>query len=502
MNLESRYVLTDADWKELEEKFVSSYFPVLQFVTENKGSFSEAREVYLSAFLYFAQSVELRGREYMEKSESLIYSFSRILWLKKLAKRNVDLDLVKHRREFLELDDVFHEIDLLNDRSAKVALKLGDIGEPCRTLMLELIGRNKPFDEVGPRLGFSDLDRAHRRIAGCAGKLIRLMDNKTIDLSDEELTAGLKYILSPEEEDKPEGKEMEFCLTMMSRVITTVRNHAISQQRTMTLRDFRDRLLPDDGEALKKFDTKPKSRGMRPIQIIALAGILAIAVSLITTFSMTGGFSFVEKEEQALEDTLAVDTIVPVEESVWLERTAFVISEDGYALTAAENLIEGMFIEVSDHSRKVGQARVVAVDTTADVALLELDSAFHSKVPFRFSKTDSKVGDELVSLGYRNGKLLFAEAQTQMKEDSFDWIGGYTLLTGAPLISSHGEITGILTRVEESGKATSANRLRSFIQGLGDVPIDLPNRNRLYYSNTSTRVEQLKPCILKVKFEV
>jgi len=501
MKLETRHVFSETDWKELEEKFVTSYFPVLQFVTENKGSFAEAREIYLEAFLYFTRSVELRGKDYLNKSESLIYSFSRILWLKKLSKRNVDLDLVQHRREFLELDDVYHEIDLLNERSEKVAEKLGEIGEPCRTLMLELIGRDKPFDEVGPRLGFSDEARARRRIAGCAGKLIRLMDNKDLDLSDDDLANGLDYILSPEEHEKPEGEDMKLCLTMMSRVITTVRNHATSQERTLILRDFRDRLLPDDGDSLKKFETKPNALKMKPIQVLTLAGAMAVVVSLITTFSISG-ISFESAEEPIAQDSLSVDTVIPVKEPILLERTAFMISDQGYALTAAGHLKENAIIEVTDHAENKGSARVVAVDTIADLALLELDSVFQSRVPFRLAETESRVGDELISLGYFDGKLLFAEARTQMKEETGDWVGGTSLVQGAPLFSHHGELAGIVTDVNESGKSIGAEKIRTFIEGVQEEPVRLPNRNRLYYSNTSQRVEKVKPCILKLKFEV
>jgi hypothetical protein len=502
MELETKYIFSDADWKELEEKFVSSYFPVLQFITENKGSFSEAREVYIEAFLYFTQSVELRGRDYLGKSESLIYSFSRILWLKKLAKRNVDLNLVKHHREFYELDDVFHEIDLLNERSVKVADRLGEIGEPCRTLMMEIIGRNKSFEEVGPRLGFADEERALRRIAGCARKLVELMDGKKLEQTDEELVEGMRYILAPTETEKPGGEDTDFGLTMMSRVISTVRNHATSQLRTRMLREFRDQLLPEDGEALKKFDSTPKSRNMKPLYTLSIAATIAIVVSVLTTLAFSGFVSSPEEELGIEDEAVAVDTLEERVEPSWLERTAFLISEEGYALTAAGNLQKGRVVEVTDYTMKTGKAEVLAVDSLADLALLRLDSTLRSGVPFRLAGTDSKVGDELISLGYFNGKLLFTEARAQLKDDAYDLVGGTNLIPGAPLFSNKGELAGIVTAVDRSGKSADADRIREFLERATDENIDLPGRNGLYYSDLSNRVEKVKPCIFSVKFQV
>ena len=143
MKIDSWYTFTDGDWQTLEFQFKESYIPVAQFVLENKGTLSEARDIFVEAFRYYTVSVELKGSGYMDKYQTLIYSFSRILWLKKLAKRNVDFNLIRHRQEFFELDDTFHEIDLMTERSGEVSQRLAEIGEPCRTLVLEIVGRDE-----------------------------------------------------------------------------------------------------------------------------------------------------------------------------------------------------------------------------------------------------------------------------------------------------------------------------------------------------------------------
>ncbi|HKK38117.1 MAG TPA: hypothetical protein VJ949_01735, partial [Cryomorphaceae bacterium] len=274
MNVEKWYSFADEDWIKLEDQFKSSYLPVLRFITENKGSFAEARDVYIEAFFYYTRSIELKGKTYLERSSGLIYSFSRIIWLKKLQKRNVDLNFVQHRREYYDLDHAFHEIDLMNERSEKAASKLASIGEPCRTMMFELIGEGKPFEEVGPRLGFTQKERAINRLSGCLRKLVELTENKSFDITNEDFAKCLNYVISPDEQERPKGPEMDICLAMTSRVVATVKNHVSSKERTAILREFRDRLLPDDASNLKKMEDDPKKIKMKPIQLISFAAIV------------------------------------------------------------------------------------------------------------------------------------------------------------------------------------------------------------------------------------
>ncbi len=501
MSVEKWYTFTDEDWKTLEDQFKSSYFPVLRFITENKGSFSEARDVYIEAFFYYTRSVELKGKSYLEKASGLIYSFSRIIWLKKLQKRNVDLNFVQHRREYFDLDHAFHEIDLMNERSEKAASKLALIGEPFRTMMFELIGEGRPFEEVGPRLGFSVEERAINRLSGCLRKLVELTENKTFDIKSEDFAKCLNYVISPEKVEKPQGPEMDVCLAMTSRVVATVKNHVSSKERTTILREFRDRLLPDDASNLKKMEDNPKKINMKPLQLISFTALVAIVVSGLTSFGLYNYANHQDvSEPELVVDTLTVDTIqVPVLE--WKEKSAFIINEDGFALTSSEHLTKGDRISVSNDLSHTGSAEVVAIDEKTGLALLLVDSVLRTSVPYRFSPTPSEVGDELISLGYSGGKLLFGEATTQFFEVETMWVGGDALFPGAPLFSEYGELKGIMIESDEGNLSQGVEKVREFIEFGTTYDVNLPTRNRLYYSNTAQRVESLRPCILRIKYQ-
>lgn len=502
MSDEKWYSFTKEDWKILEGQFKSSYLPVLRFITENKGSFSEARDVYIEAFYYYTRSVELKGKSYLEKSAGLIYSFSRIIWLKKLRKRNVDMNLVQHRREYYDLDHAFHEIDLMNERSEKAASKLALIGEPCRTMMFELIGEGRPFEEVGPRLGFTVEERAISRLSGCLRKLVELTENKTFEIPNEDFVKCLNYVMSPEKAEKPQGADMDVCLAMTSRVVATVKNHVSSKERTSTLREYRDRLLPDDASVLQKMEGNPKKINMRPLQLISFAALIAIVVSGLTSFGLYSMSDFQDSSDQvATSDTLQVDTVIQAPVLEWREKSAFFISEDGYALTSCENLSKGDVIGISNESSLAGNAEVVAIDKKTGLVLLLVDTLMWTSVPFRFSPSPAEVGDDLISLGYANGKLLFGEATPRLFEQDAIWIGGDELSAGVPLFSENGELKGVVVNAEEGNLSVGVQAIKEFIEMTTVREVKLPTRNRLYYDNTAKRVERLKPCILRIKYQ-
>lgn len=502
MSVEKWYTFTNEDWKKLEDQFKSSYLPVLRFVTENKGSFSEARDIYIEAFYYYTRSIELKGKSYLEKSSGLIYSFARIIWLKKLEKRNVDLNFVQHRREYYDLDHAFHEIDLMNERSEKAASKLALIGEPCRTMMIELIGMGKPFEEVGPRLGFSVEERAMNRLSGCLRKLVELTENKTFKIENEDFVKCLNYVIAPDKQAKPVGEEMEVCLAMTSRVVATVKNHVSSKERTTILREYRDRLLPDDASNLKKMEDNPKKIKMKPLQLISFAAIIAVVVSGLTSLGL---YNMATNQDvtypAAAVDTFTVDTIefTPVLE--WREKSAFIINEDGFALTSAEHLSKGDNISVCNDLLHTSTAEVIAIDKKTGLALLLVDSVLRTSVPFRFSQTASEVGDEMISLGYSDGKLLFGEATTQFSDLETMWLGGYALYPGAPLFSKNGELKGIIIESSEGKLSQGIEALNDFLEFATTHDVNLPTRNKLYYDSTAQRVQRLKPCILRIKFQ-
>ena len=226
---EKLYTIESEDWKRVEEQFEVFYAPVFVFVTENKGSLDEARKIYIDAFIYYARSLELHGASLIDKGQEMVYSFARKLWIKKLHGRRADTSFIRHRREFLEVDDAFDDIDLIDRRTDMVSKELAAIGEPGRTLTLEYVGHGKDVEDVMRRLGSGNRERTFAKVVTCLRRLIEATEKRKINLDDERFVEFLNHIVCPEENAAPEytalSDEERVDLALISRTVAIIRGY-------------------------------------------------------------------------------------------------------------------------------------------------------------------------------------------------------------------------------------------------------------------------------------
>lgn len=504
---------------KVEAQFTGLYKSTFEFVLENKGSMSEARDVYVKAFTYYMQLLELRGFELFAKADTVIYSFSRKLWLHKLEKRRVELDFVKHRREFYEMEDAFHEIDSINARSAKTAEKLAEIGEPCRTLVLECVGRKKDISEVGPRLGFTDEDRAFKNLLQCYRKLIKHTEGKEFNITDEAFGAIARHAMDGMDAvSKGVGEEDKVCLTMVSRVTAMVRNHVIRTERVESFRAIQDRLTPqsvDVPEVVNGSD-QTKRKVMKSIGIVAVAVLAAAFVSALTAFSVSESIHKKHETELAREEAAAAavaDSLArlePVEDLPPVGISAFAVAEGGYLLTAAKPLKKAGSLKAFAENADRGHAvEVIGIDTVADLALLRFtdEDAAAGSLPYRLAPNASGIGESVYSLGFPADFLAYADGSiSNSGTDGKSRVRLQSASVGAPVIGDKGQVTGILLNAneDENGFFTlmPSDKVAAWIgetAGSRGLSVPLATRNRLFYSDRSKQIEQIRPFVYELK---
>lgn len=517
---QDRLFSLDSDARtKVEAQFTGLYKSTFEFVLENKGSMAEAREVYVKAFTYYMQLLELRGFDLFDKADTVIYSFSRKLWLHKLEKRRVELDFVKHRREFFEMEDAFHEIDSINERSAKTAEKLAEIGEPCRTLMLECVGRKKDLSEVGPRLGFSDEDRAFKNLVQCFRKLIKHTEGKEFKIADEAFGAIARYAMDGmESATNGVSEEDKVCLTMVSRITAMVRNHVIRTERVETFRAIQDKLTPQSVEVPEAVTDsgQTKRKVMKSISIVAVAVLAAVCVSALTAFSVSEAIH--QKHKTALADEEAARASIAdslasleiVEELPPVGISAFAVADGGYLLTAASPLKNGGKLKAIAEGSEGGHAvEVISIDTIADLALLRIsdENVSTGQVPYRLAPQASGIGESVYSLGFPADFLAYADGSiSNAGPDGKVRVRLQSASIGAPVIGDKGQVTGILLNAseDENGFFTlmPPDKISAWINetaGSRELNVPLTSRNRLFYSDRSKQIEQIRPFVYELK---
>lgn len=511
MKLHNLHSFTSEDWKRLESQFAGFSLPTMEFVTENKGSLAEAESIYTEAFVYYTQLIELRGPKIMDQAEQVIYSFSRKLWIQKLEKRNVDIDFVSYRRAFYSMDDAFDEIDSINNRSEKTAEKLALVGEPARTLIIEHIGLNKDLAQLGSRFGIEDEDKAFSRIAKSLRKLIKDSDSKNFAVSDTEFEILVRFVLDNNTGDSVElSDDKKVGVTIISRTIAMVRSYVTRKNRLQRLKEMQERIEPDTQSALDKSSvvTNHKQKKMKPLAILALSAMVALTVSVITAFGLSG---MVDHQAAAKKkEVLPVDTVqkvIPKPAPVTIpeiEATAFAISADGLFLTTSKlsNRKEVRLINVD----LALDATVIYVDTLLGISILKTELEKPLRLPYRFSPDDAKIGQEMYSVGYPEKDFFYTKGiVNSLEKNNIATTDMAHSAEGSPVVSDHGQILGMVLHnnsSEGTSKMIQISELKSALEKWAEkseTKLKLENRNGLYYSDRTEQVEKLNPFVFKVK---
>lgn len=515
MKIDELHNFDAENWKVLETQFSGFSTPVLNFVTENKGSLSEGEEIYIKAFIYYTQLLELRGFKLSSKGEDLVYSFSRKLWIKALAKRNVDTDFVMHRRSFFDMEDAFHEIESINERSEKTAAKLAEIGEPARTLVLEHIGKHTDLNIVGSRLGYGDEEKAFAQIAKSLRKLIRITEAKDFELDNTTFESLVRYVLDGKCTETAEvSEEKKVAVTMISRSVAMIRSYITRNQRIAKLKELQDRIHPDVQAVLKKSppNAVKNNRKMKPGLVYFISAGVAVLVSVLTAF----GFANYQNNSHA-HDAEATEKVVDtltlaeeVEEVVIPEKkiqaSAFALTNDGFFITSAQ-VANGKRFELynADDGRRL-KGRVVYADTIQNLSLLKCDLDSRLQIPYMLAAYDLKIAQKMYSVGYVKDVFHYNEGTVNSaRPDGNTQVNLESASQGSPIISEKGQILGIVLDREESETRypvvnTSAIRelIARYESNTGNT-IQLTVRNGLFYNDITEQVEKLKPFIYQMK---
>jgi len=514
MKVDELHTFDAENWKALETQFSVFSTPVFNFVTENKGSLTEAEEIYIKAFIYYSQLLELRGFKHASKGEDLVYSFSRKLWIKALGKRNVDTDFVLHRRSFYDMEDAFHEIESINERSEKTTKKLAEIGEPARTLVMEHIGKLTDLNLVGARLGYGSEERAFAQIAKSLRKLIRITETKTFELDDTTFEALVKYVLNGEHNEEIEGsEEKKVAITMISRVVAMIRSYISRNQRIAKLKEIQDRVHPDVQTVLKKSSPSAvkNNKKMKPTAVYFISAGVAVLVSILSAF----GFTSLQNQSHAPEPEATeagVDSLTVVEEVVAVipekktQASAFALTNDGLFITSAkvENGKHCELYNSDDGSRLKG--KVVYTDTIQNISLLKCDLNARMQIPYMLAPYDLKIAQKMYSVGFTQDVFQYNEGTVNSaKPDGNTQVYLESASQGSPIISEKGQILGMVLDKNEGESrypVLNISKIKELIykyESYSGEKVQLTSRNGLFYNERTEQVEKLKPFIYQIK---
>lgn len=156
------------------------YFPmVLHLIINNSGSEDDAKDIFQETLLVLYEKVSEDSLELNCQLKTYIYSVSRRLWLKQLARKG-RYSILDTERELEEsepktaIDNDLTEHELRDVQFDVMEEALGKLGEPCRTLLEDFYIRHLSMQEITEKFGYTNPDNAKTQKYKCLQRLKRL----------------------------------------------------------------------------------------------------------------------------------------------------------------------------------------------------------------------------------------------------------------------------------------------------------------------------------------
>ena len=156
------------------------YFPmVLHLIINNSGSEDDAKDIFQEALLVLYEKVLEDSLELNCQLKTYLYSVSRRLWLKQLARKG-RYSLLDTERELEEpepktlIENDLTEHELRDVQFDVMEESLSKLGEPCRTLLEDFYIRHLSMQEITEKFGYTNPDNAKTQKYKCLQRLKRL----------------------------------------------------------------------------------------------------------------------------------------------------------------------------------------------------------------------------------------------------------------------------------------------------------------------------------------
>ncbi len=155
------------------------HFPmVLHLILSNNGSEDDAKDIFQEALIVLYEHVQEGSFVLSAQLKTYLYSVSRRLWLKQLARKGrygtLGPDELNESDAFVAVDEDLAEHERRDSQFDHMAESLGKLGEPCRTLLEDFYIRHLSMQDITEKFGYTNADNAKTQKYKCLMRLKRL----------------------------------------------------------------------------------------------------------------------------------------------------------------------------------------------------------------------------------------------------------------------------------------------------------------------------------------
>jgi RNA polymerase sigma factor (sigma-70 family) len=167
--------LRNGNDQALAELFQKNRRPITSLVVRNQGTEDDAEDILQEALVVLWENIQSGLFQYQAKLSTYIYATAKNIWFRRLARRRKELPATNEAFEVASEDATPQEELEENERISAIQGAMGQIGNPCRDILLLYYWEEQSMEEIALRLGFANADTVKSKKYQCKRALERLV---------------------------------------------------------------------------------------------------------------------------------------------------------------------------------------------------------------------------------------------------------------------------------------------------------------------------------------
>ena len=166
--------LANNDSSAVETLYKRHFGMIQHFVTNNNGSFDDARDIFQEAMIALYEKVQNDSFTLTCQIKTYLFSICKNLWLKRLQQMGKYSSPLSSEEEAISVDTDLEELAHKDAAFAIMDRALNSLGEPCKSLLEGYYLNKKGMQELAAEFGYTNSDNAKTQKYKCLMRLKKL----------------------------------------------------------------------------------------------------------------------------------------------------------------------------------------------------------------------------------------------------------------------------------------------------------------------------------------
>jgi len=166
--------LAQNDSRAVEALYKSHFSMIQHFVTNNNGSFDDARDIFQEAMITLYEKVQLDNFALTCQIKTYLFSICKNLWLKRLHQMGKYSTPLSAQEETISVEEDMDQFEKKDAAFAIMDRALNSLGEPCKSLLEGYYLNKKGMQELASQFGYTNADNAKNQKYKCLMRLKKL----------------------------------------------------------------------------------------------------------------------------------------------------------------------------------------------------------------------------------------------------------------------------------------------------------------------------------------